>query len=48
MFVGVVHLNGMCGVCGVGVICVVHVWCVCLGRCVIGDSVLSVVFMVYM
>lgn len=30
VFIGVVHLNGVCGVCDVGDICVVHVWCVCV------------------
>lgn len=51
MFIGMVHLNGVCGICDVGVVCAAHVCCVCVcGQCVMsfGDTVLSVVFVVYM
>ena len=33
VFIGVVHLNWVCGVCDVGDICVAHVWCVCVSMC---------------
>ena len=47
-----VHLSGVCGVCDVGVICVMLVWCVCVcvgGQCVmlLGDTVLCGVCGVY-